>query len=889
MSRPGPPPRWRRWLLRLAPGDDGEHLERELDELYRRRSQERGRRAADRWYRREVLGVIALGRLEKIRETIRTRPGRSRRGGAGGSRVGSLLHDLRHAWRSLRHHPGFAFLAVVTLALGIGASTLIFSVVDHVVVRPLPYAEPDRLVAIWPEFSLLRGEVDILQRHASTLEGVVAYHPVTGFNLQRRDGSSRIRGAMVSPGLLSTLGVEPALGRGFAPEEARAGEDAVALLSWELWRGEYGGDPDVVGSDILLDGRAHRIVGVLSPGFAFPQAGQRVLVPLVMDPADPGTFWGWGGQSAIGRLAPGATARAARAEALELAQSMRQANPLWTPPEDFRDGATVVPLRDALVGGVEDTLLVLMGAVGLVLLVACSNVANLFLARGLSRSREVAVRAALGAGRGRLVREQLVESLLVAVVGCAVALGAAVLALERLVALLPPDVPRAAEISLDVRVAAVGVVAAVLAGALAGLLPALRASGTDPAAVLDGGGRGTSGPGRRRRRLARALVVGQVAAAVVLITGAGLLLRTLGELTAVDPGFRTEDVTTARLTLAGERYEAPGAADRFFERVLEKVRGLGGVEAAALGSHVPFGPGSGGMATFIENVTDDPNSLPVLTRPRISPGYFETMGIPLMEGRDFRADDDGDAPLVAIVDATAAERFWPGESPLGKRIRFPWQGAPWLEVIGVVGGVADENLAQERVATFYVPMAQVPMLEANLVVRSSADPAAVAARVREIVREVDSTVPVSGVAPMERLVAGSMARPRWTAAVLALFAAATLLLGCIGVYGVVAGSVRERVGEFGVRMALGAAPDRIRRGVLLDGARLVLPGAALGLAAALPLGRLLEGLLYGVTPVDPATLLAVPLILILAGILASYLPALRATRVDPVRAIRAEA
>lgn len=879
-ERSGPPARWVAVLRRALPRGRRDDVVMELDELYRLRRARFGPEEADRWYRDEVMAFLTLIPLSAVGRRAGDRIRRWE------ETMGEVWRDVERAARSLARAPGFAAMAVAILTLGIGANTLIFSVVDHVVLRPLPYDQPDRLVSVWE--GMQRQEVALVRERSRTLEQVGAYLPVDGFNLSLDDAGVRVGGAVFDADLLPVLGVRPQLGRNFRREETEPGRDGVALIGHGLWMDRFGGDPGAVGRAVTVDGRPHEVVGVLPAGFGFPHENVDVVRPMVMDPSDDVLMWGRGGHRVVGRMAPGVTPEQVRTEMLAVAEESRNANPFWTPNPGFRDQSLVVPLQEGLVGDVRGTLLILLGAVGLVLLVACANVANLMLTRGLARSRGIAVRAALGASRGRIVREHLIESLLLAGAGCLVALVAARWALDGLVAVLPAEIPRAGEVGLDMRVVSAGVILSLVAGALAGLIPALKGSRADPGSVLREGGRGGSASAARKR-LSSVMVVVQMAVAVVLVVGAGLLVRSLGQLASVDPGFRTEGLTTARLTLGGSRYEEPEQLRGFMEQVVEGVEAIPGVTSASLANRVPFGDGANLMATVIDGVTEDPNDLPVLERYLVRPGFTETLGLTLLEGRTLRASDDAEAPLVVVVDETMARRFWPDQNPVGRRVRWPWRGAPWVQVVGVVSGLAGDDLGSGREPTMFVPMAQADPWDLTVVARSSNADLALGAAVRQAVRAIDPSVPVSSVAEMETLIAGSLARARWTTVLLGLFALTTLLLGCVGVYGVVAYSVRERVKEIGVRVALGADPGRIRAGVLRDGLRLALPGTLIGLALAVPATRVLEGLLFGVGSLDPVTFLVVPLALLGAGMLAVYVPAVRATRVDPVEALRSEA
>lgn len=795
------------------------------------------------------------------------------------------MREIRGAVRRLGRTPGFTAVALVTLALGIGATTLIYTVVDRVALRPLPYEDADRLVSVWPEHWMSRGDLGIMQREARTLAQVGGYQTTPGFNLEVDGQAVRVSASRVSPDLLDLLGVRPVAGRPFTPDASRTALSKVAMISHGLWVDLFGGDRSAVGRSIRLDGVPHEVVGVLPAGHSVPSPGDDVLVPVVMDPENAGELWGFGGYQGVGKLAAGASAADATAELRQLAEVMRTSNVAWTPREDFRDESRVVGLQEAIVGDVRPTLLILLGAVGLVLLVVCANVANLLLTRGVGRAREAAVRAALGAGRGRLLREHLMESLLLAGGGCLLAVVAAQVGLEAIRPWIASELPRAGELALDGRILLVAVALALGTGTVAGIFPALRASSVDPARTLREGGR-TAGSGGSRRRLSSLLVVAQVAAAVVLVSSAGLLLRTVGELGAVDPGFEPEGVVTAELTLSGDRYATPASRYAFFGDFRDRLAALPGVHDVALaGPSIPFDPMDTQVALFMDEVTDDPNDLPVYDSYWIRPEYLELLEIPVVRGRGFIEADGPDAPLVALVDETAADRFWPDGDPIGERVRYPWSGAPWMTVVGVVGAVADDRLEAAPTPSIYMPVTQRDDMTVTALLRAEAGPSTAAA-VREVVRGMDPSVPVASVIPYDRLLRGAHARTRITTLLLAAFAVVALLLGCLGVYGVAAYSVRERTRELGVRIALGADRGRIRARVLGQGLRLALPGAVLGFLLAVPAGRLLESFLYAVEPTDAINLLAVALTVAASALLALYLPARRATRVDPNTVLR---
>ncbi len=706
-----PPRLWRALLRRVVPAHDRDIVVQELDLLYEMKAELGGRGHADRWYRGEALSFALTVPLAGLRQLLPTQETTMK------DMLADLVRETGQAVRSLASQPGVSVVCLAALVLGIGANTLIFSIVDHVVLRPLPYAQPEQLVDVWPSYFLLRGEIEFFEENVSSA-AVGAFVRTSGINALIDGTSRRLAANQVAPELLDVLDVQPLLGRNFLADEDAVGRNAVTLISYGLWTSDYGADANALGEAIVLDGVPHEIVGVLPAAFAFPDRNQDLLVPILMDAQNPGLHWGSGGARAVARLNPGATTTQLHDEMQALAQEVRLKNPLWTPNEDFRAEGTIAPLRDAMVRNVESNLVLLLGAVGLVLLVACANVSNLLLARAISRSHDLAVRAALGAGRRLLLRQQLLESLVLVLVGCALAVFVASRALNVMVRMLPAEIPRAGEIALDGRVLSISVVVAILAGLSASLLPAMRASRTSPSAALREGGRGSSASAHRRR-MSAAMVVVQVSAAVVLVTGAGLLIRTLGALSQVDPGFETERVVTARFTLNPDGYNEANTRMGLSTQMVEGVEALPGGQLAAAAGHVPFGPGWTGMATFIEDVTADPNELPFVRHTEVTPRYFETMGIPLLQGRDIAASDRADTELVAVVDAEMVRTYWPDTNPIGKRIRYPWRNAPWITVIGVVGGTAETSLDAERTAAFYVPMAQRPPVAINLVARST--------------------------------------------------------------------------------------------------------------------------------------------------------------------------
>jgi putative ABC transport system permease protein len=798
--------------------------------------------------------------------------------------VGTLLQDVRFALRQLRRNPGFAVVAAGTLALGIGANTAIFSVVDAVLLKPLPYPEAEGLVSAG---YLLRGEYVVLRDEGTALEELGLHQAGVGFNLAVDGEPERVPGAFTSPELFRVLGVPPLLGRLPLAEEANPGADAVVLLSHSLWRQRFAGDPAVVGTDILVDSEPRTVVGVMPADFAFPDGTTRLWVPLGVDRGDPVGLWGGGGGQAIGRLAPGADAGRAQAELRALAPTMREANTLWVPPPGYGADREVVSLRDQVVGDARALLLVVLGAVGLVLLIACANVANLLLVRSEARRREVAIRAALGAGRGRLVRQFLVESVLLGLVGGALGLLLAHGGVAALLALLPAETPRLAEVAIDGRVLGFALGVSLLCGLGFGLVPAWGAFRRQIEPELRRGGSGGGGRGS----FGGMLVAAEVALATVLVIGAGLLVRSFQELLRVDPGFHTEveSVLSARVTPPEIRYGQAGAQRVFYAELLEGIEGLPGVAQVALVDRVPLSPWSGGWAIESEETPHVPGlAAPVVQRRVVTPDYLGVMGIPLLAGRPLNELDREGAPDVALVNEAMAREHWPGQDPVGKRFRPVWWQDRWITVVGVVADVRQHGLGLEAEPEMYRPFRQEPEGEMTVVVRSAAAAGPLVPGLRAAVHAVDPEVPVSDLRTLERVIADSVAEPRLAMLLLGLLGTMALLLGAVGIYGVVSYGAARRTREMGVRIALGARSTDVLRLVLTRGLGLALAGVVAGAVAALGLTRALQGLLFGVRPTDPLTFAAVALLLLGVALLASYLPARRATRVDPMIALRSD-
>ncbi len=796
-----------------------------------------------------------------------------------------LAADLRYAVRTLRRAPAFTTVAVATLGLGIGANTAIFSVVNTVLLRPLPYHQPDRLVSVW-DGGHSRAEFTRIRDRNRTLSAIAAYFP--GFDMALGSGGdpARVIVTLATSDFFTVFGTRPHLGRFFAAGEDASGVDPVVVLSFGVWRDRFGADSSVLGRRIDLDGVPRTVIGVAPPEFAFPSVETRLWLPLELFEHHPGPFWGGYGHPIVGRLKPGASPEQARAELEPIADALRLENPVWRPDSaTYGRDIAVTPLRDRLVRDSRGLLGTLLGAVGLVLLIACANIANLLTVRGTSRQRELAVRSTLGAGSGRLARQLLAESLALAALGGVAGVALAAAGARTLVSLLPPATPRLHEVALDGAALGFTVLLTLMTGLIFGIGPALHQSRADAAPMLAGG---AATPGARSRRVAGALVSLQVALAVILAVGAGLLLRSLSRLLAVDPGFETVQVATARLAPPRARYATPDAARDLVDRVLGQLDGVPGITAVAITDQLPFDQTNRIMAMWIDGWTTDPNKLDVFEVRHVTPEYFRAMGITLQAGRGFAAEDRAGSPPVAIVSETAARRFWADRDPVGGRLRYPWPG--WMEVVGVVGDVRNNDLALEPSPAVYLPFAQEPTGPSGgpptVVARAAGDPAGVIAAIRAAVANVAADVPVSNEATMERLVERSAAAPRAASRLLLGFGALALLLGAVGTYGLVAYGVERRSRELAVRMAVGAGRRTVIAMVLREGLCLAGIGIVTGLAGALVLSRLVRGLLYDIGPTDPVAYTAAPAVLAVTAVLACLVPAYRASRIAPSSALR---
>ncbi|HEY9283638.1 MAG TPA: ABC transporter permease [Pyrinomonadaceae bacterium] len=805
-----------------------------------------------------------------------------------------LWQDLRYGLRMLAKNPGFTAVAVIALALGIGANSAIFSVVNTVLFRPLPYKDPERLVMVWEEGTLEGFPINSASaanyldwRDQNQVFAGMAVIGRASFNLTGVGEPERIDGRRVSASLFPLLGTEPQLGRAFTAEEDSSGAGRVVVLSHGLWLRRFGARPDIIGRPLTLNGEAHEVVGVMPPHFQFPSRDDQLWVPIAFTPQQAANR-GNNSFEVIARLKPGVTRDQAESEMDAIAARLRRQHPGVVKS----DGSVIIPLHEQLVGDIKPALLVLLGAVGFVLLIACANVANLLLARAAVRQKEIAVRLALGAGRRRLVRQFLTESVLLSVIGGAVGLLLALWGVNLLKAFIPKNVSQVAAVAVDANVLTFTLAVSLLTGLIFGLAPALQASRFNLNETLKEGGR-DSAAGRRGNRLRSLLVIAEVAISLVLLIGAGLLVNSFLRLRNVDPGFRADNLLTMRIALPAVKYPDQPRRAAFYNELLGRVAALPGVRSAAVTNWIPLTLQGDTFGISVEGRPDPgPQERPDIVTRVVSPGYFGTMGIELSRGRPFdERQDRADSAPVAIISETMARRLWPGEDPLGKRLRpgGPDSVAAWITVVGVAEDVRQFELTAAPRLQMYLPHVQATFfVPSHLVVSTQVEPLGLAAAVREAVWGIDKDQPVSDVRTMEEILSESIARQRFSMLLLGIFAGVAMLLGAVGIYGVVSYSVTQRAHEIGVRMALGARRGSVLRLIIGQGLKLVLIGVAVGIAAAFVLTRLMESLLFGVSATDPATFAAIPLVLVAAATLASYIPARRATKIDPIVALRYE-
>jgi putative ABC transport system permease protein len=860
------------------------HLDMRAEENVRRgMSPEEARREAEKKF----------GRLTRIKEM-----GYEVRGGGF---METLWQDLRYSGRILRKHSGFTFIAVLTLALGIGVNTALFSVVNAVLLRPLPYEEPKRLVQLYEANSQmgydrfafsLANFVDHRDQQ-SGFEQMAAYRRWDA-NLTGAGDPERVQAAVVSASFLPLLRVQPLLGRGFLTEEETPGKDDVAVLSYGLWQRRFGANPNILNQTVNLSGYVCTIVGVLPADFQFPdpfginplsEAAPKVdlLVPLAYDAknlGDRGSHF----LQVLARLQPGVELAQAQTEQRAIAGRLEQQYP------DRNKGWTInaFALQDEVVRNVRPALLLLLAAVAFVLLIACANVSNLLLARAAARQKEMAIRLALGAPRARLLRLLLTESLLLALAGGAVGLALAYLAMRAFISFSPANVPRTNEIHLDGMALLFTFGITLLTGMAYGLLPALQVSRPDVHPTLKEGGRQT-GSRASRPRTRRLLVIAEVALSLLLLIGAGLMIRTFISFLRVNPGFRTDNLLTMKLALPYKKYPKPQQQLAFYQQVIERVRALPGVQEVGAVSDLPLV--EGGVFTFIieGRASASPQDDPVAVWRAINPDYFRTMGMRLRRGREFTEHDQPGALEVIVINETMAASFWPGEDPIGKRVQiYDMEPMPWREIVGVVNDTKEAGLGTPTRPEIYVPFAQRPRSAMTLIAHTDAGPEQLAGGMRAAVQAVDPDQPVYRINTMEKFFSAQVAVPRATMFLMGALGVAALILAAIGIYGVMAHAVTQQTHEIGIRTALGATQRDVLRLVMGQGVTLTLIGVVIGLAGAFALTRLMTSLLFGVSATDPATFTVIALLLTGVALFACYIPARRATKVDPLSALRCE-
>jgi putative ABC transport system permease protein len=881
-------PKWRRYLRFWRSNVDADledefrfHFETEVEELVARGMPHEAARA-------EALrrfGDVDLYRRD-CRSADQRRLGRERRS----EHLSMLAQDLRYAMRSLRRQPLFAAIAIVTLALGIGATTAIFSVVNGVLLKPLPYREPERLAMLWETMKdadrVMVSYPNYLDWRARQrgFEDITVFNQFQSFNMTGQGDAERVRGAYVAGNYFQLLGVRPALGRLINAGDDTPASPRVAVLAHGFFTARFGGDPAIVGRTLMLDGNAYTVVGVLPPEVRISNRdviiplGHFVNTPMFVRENHPGLI-------GIGRLKPSVTLEQARAD-LQRVSTELQAE---YPKENSGIGSGGAPLMDMVVGQIKPALRILMAAVGLVLLIACANVANLVLSRSAARQREFALRTALGAARGRIVRQLLTESLVLALAGGALGVAIAVAGVKFLVSLDPGSVPRLVDIEVDTTVLLFALGISVLTGVLFGLVPALQSGRSPPVHALKEGARGASA-GSTRQRTRAVLTAAEVALAVVLLAGAGLLVRSFAKLTAVDPGFEPANVVTGFVQLPPSRYATTDQKLVAFDALLEKVRSIPGVEKATIASDMPLGSSWQTTVTFEGLSPVERGKEPLLNASVVDPSYFETLRIPLVAGRQLSTADGPGAPRTVLISEAIARKFFENVDPIGRRMK---QGSAtdtssWLTIVGVVKDTRTNGLTQRPPGTFYVPRTQEQMHRGWLMVRSSMPTEQVAASMRRALAEVDRDLPLALTRTMEAVLAEYVEEPKFSMLLLTIFAGVALVLASVGIYGVISYNVTQRSGEIGVRVALGAQRHDVVGLVVGQAMAMAAAGVGLGILLALWGGKSLSSMLYGVGPRDPIVLASVSLFLLLVALAAAVAPALRATRIDPTLAMRAD-
>jgi putative ABC transport system permease protein len=815
----------------------------------------------------------------------------------------SLLQDLRFGVRTMLKKPGVTATALITLALGIGANSTIFSVVNGVLLRPLAYQDSDRLVMIWGNFSKLNierltakaAEYKDYQAQNQIFDQVAAFDNQS-FNLTSADQAERIVGARVTPNLFSMLGVQVDRGRGIAADEAEAGHNMVVVLSYGFWQRHFGGETTILGDRLKLNDQDYTVIGVMPRGFQFPHVSlsfaqpAEVWIPLVYPSEQVAQRQGPYYLNVLAHLNPGVTLSQARAQMNALGQTFEKQYRGYRGPngEDGGWRITIAPLRDEVVGNSRTALLILFGAVGLVLLIACANVANLMLVRATARQKEVAVRTALGASRWRIARQWLIESLLLALPGSGLGLLLARWSIDLLIMLGPVGLPRVQEIKIDARVIVFTMGLAILTGVLCSFIPTLRASQLDLQSAL----KENRAMGSWRRPYGRnLLIVGEVALSLMVLIGAGLLVRTFVDLHRVNPVIAADHVLTAQINLPESRYREAAQASAFYRELISRLEGLPGVQAASVSTVRPLN-GTGGSDPFaIEGRPLDPNNLNSAGWQIVGANYFRTLGIPLVQGRDFTAHDtEEESPIVAVINEAMARRFWPHENPIGHRLTLglPRPDNPWVTIVGIAKDLPHRAIDSTPEPDWYFSRALGSQRDRYLFVRAAGDPTNLAALIRSQVSAIDHEQPVTSIKSMRDVIAETVAPREFNMLVFGLFAALAVVLAAMGIYGVTAYAVADRTQEIGIRMALGARAVDVMNLILRGGLNLALIGVAIGLAGAFALTRLMKSLLFGVSPTDAVTYASVCVGVIAVALVACYIPARRATKVDPLVALRYE-
>jgi putative ABC transport system permease protein len=830
--------------------------------------------------------LLEVGGVEQVKQQVRE--------GRVGFAIETLMMDIRYAIRSLLKKPGFTLTAVIALALGIGPNTAIFSVINGVLLRSLNYSKPEGIMMIWERFAQHPDHQNVVapanfldwQKRSRSFATMAAVWEAR-LNFSGTGDPIEVQAQLVTAGFFPTLGVQPLIGRWFTEEEDRPGGNLVAVLSYQLWQERFGGSEAVLGQQVTISGRQFTIIGVMPPGFHFLNDQVQVWKPLSLDPAEDYRQSGGRFLRCVARLAPGVTLQQAQSELNGIAKQLEQQYPLY----NSGWGASLVTIGEQIVGNIRPILLVLLAAVALVLLIACANVANLLLARAASRHREFALRAALGAGRLRLVRQLLTESVLLALAGGVLGVGLAYWGVALLIAFGPDNIPRLDEISIDPRVLIFTFAISLITGIAFGLMPAIQASRADVNDALKEGARGSTGA---RSALRSVFVVAEISLALVLLVGAGLMIRSFMQLHQVKTGFEADRVLTVRVQLPAAKYREDQQRVAFFKQAQERIAAVPGVKSLGAINFLPLtGLASSTSFNIAGQAEAPPGQAPGTEVRVISGGYFPAMGIPLIKGRSFD-EHDGASSRVVVINETFARRFFAGEDPIGKHIIVEWSpkddpnGKPVDEIIGVVGDIRETALERDPNPAIYWPLARETYPFMTLVVRSAMDPMQLATTLQKEIRAIDPDQPVADIRTLDAVVAKSIARPRFDTLLLGIFAAVALVLASVGLYGVMSFSATQRTHEIGIRMALGATKADILRLVVGNGMLLMLLGIAIGVVAAWGLTRVMQSFLFGISSTDLITFIAVSGLLGAVALLATYVPARRATRVDPTIALRYE-